>query len=912
MSRTWLALIAVVGAILLAVGRVDAERSVIDWVPAAGAPAVALPLAAAEPESLSVRYGCDAVRAASSPQAPIVVFSSTGSQSGGDGLRLLGQSDASGAVRAWVEFDGDVIQGSTILLGEGCEAAMDYWSDGQRLVVGSGEKRVETRAQRLTAVQSPLTQSPPIVAGLYAAPELAGVVSVETTTMTTGHDAAGWRVVVGLVVGASVLGLLLSLLGGARRRRADESALASPRWTLSDTVVSVFAGMALVLSLPNFDDGWVLTTVRQFDELGMFSNYFSARATAQPQGYWWEWLSRAWLDSTSTPGFLLRLPAALLVVWTWWFLRRRVLDQCVAEQRVVARMCAASVYVAGASSLLISLRFEVVVAALLAVMIALVMRYARQPDSWVLGVMAVVAALGVSLHQTGWSVVLAGLACLPAVLRDRPQRDDIVAVLAIGASAGLALLMLGTNVWLWRDGVSGFMGESRSAYGGWLDEFQRLGAVPYGFGSVPARLFFIAVLALALVGYLTRAGRVVLVHPSGAAGLAAGLSLAGLLLTSSKYPIHLGAVVPAVAVLVAIAVADLEVPGAGPARRIAALVGVIVAAGFALSRVWVMTPGSQESAGAPGVGGGFGPWWLWVLLLAAGAVAVWARLGSRWAIGAVAAASSLLVVAASWGPSVAQAGDPASWVSQVRAGLTGDTCGLGDVVEVPTQVSPLEQLGEGGGELVQVPTAVPLAGVTGLAPRLGQSGRVATAWYDVADVPGGAASFWARSRMTFDAVSLEVEFADGVSGTSARALPRSSDGDRWMAYTVDVPPGVQRMRLTWHTGVGPLAVTPPVAVTRSEPLSATVGPVWNNPQTYLQDACLAQPSIATGVFEPFERSLGPLSFNGTAVLANATGHQLVCPVERLEAALRCVYGYTRSPANPGLTVRPDAVRTGWF
>ena len=38
-----------------------------------------------------------------------------------------------------------------------------------------------------------------------------------------------------------------------------------------------------------------LTTARNFHDLGFFSNYYTASAAPQAQGFWWSFLQQAWL-----------------------------------------------------------------------------------------------------------------------------------------------------------------------------------------------------------------------------------------------------------------------------------------------------------------------------------------------------------------------------------------------------------------------------------------------------------------------------------------------------------------------------------------------------------------------------------------------------------------------------------------
>jgi hypothetical protein len=132
---------------------------------------------------------------------------------------------------------------------------------------------------------------------------------------------------------------------------------AGARWTLSDTGVVLAALVALFFVPSLSDDGWVLTTARNYSSLGFFSNYFTASAAPQPQGFWWTLIQQSWLRHNDIPLLVLRLPSLLMVIGGWWVLRRYLIDRVTPPYaRAMARGVAAAVVAAFVLAWLPSLR----------------------------------------------------------------------------------------------------------------------------------------------------------------------------------------------------------------------------------------------------------------------------------------------------------------------------------------------------------------------------------------------------------------------------------------------------------------------------------------------------------------------------------------------------------------------------
>ena len=953
-----LALVALAGSVIFAVAKVGADRPLAVWAPTAGEPlSVPLVMAAPTPAELVATAPCDALRpgpgTAIRTGSPTEVLGTSGSAINEQALRIKAQDSL-----VWAEFGGRPVTGARLQLPVGsCTLRVSYDGADDSVTLAAGG----TSAAGVPAALSVGDQNPPravvTVTGLSTAPSLIGKLDVRVTSATIGHQLPGWRPFLGALV--ILCGLAVLVL----RYRCDRGggtvvSTPTPRWTGSDTAVAVVVCLGLVLSLPDFDDGWVLTTVREFAPIRVFSNYYQNQATAQPQGFWWAWLQQLWLVPAGTPAFLLRLPAAVLGIGSWWLLRRRVIDQVLpAGSLRLARVAGVLVVVAAVPSLVLLLRPEPVVAVLVAATLALCVRYARRPDPWVLGVLALLGALALSVHQTGWAVVVASLSVIPGFVRwarsaDRPWTQ--VVPLVVGPLAiFIVLLLAGSNIWLWWQSVGNFTGDD--SYSSVLDEVTRLHGLTAGFSAVPSRVLFFGVVIMGLLAYLVRSPTL-RTSPPSAAGSAAALAVLGLAMTADKLPSHAAAVVPAVALLLAMAVVDLGLARASGTRLVVGLAGA-VAISYLATRGIAGAPSDWDGIRSSGPGSstpGSSAWWLggWAALAVAlvAIVVSWLFLGRSagvspaddqasgdgraarpllWTIGAAVSLS----VAASFVPAAVQGTDSLSWVGQNLAALGGQGCGLAgsDGVKLPTAVAqlplaPNSSLSAPQSKPVAPPgvVAAPVAGAARtvaqaatpipdlqvLAAPAGSAGTVTTPRYRLPQV--SSVAFWALSGA--GPITLELDYRDAVgAAVSAQTLTREGELNTWQAYSMTVPEGAAEVSLRWVADSGPLAVTPPQRVLATTSLQQISGgsSVWNNPQTHLQASCLPMPGIQRGIVEPFTYSVGRPILTGRGYLSEVPAGQLACPVEQPTAAARCVYRL--APTNwGGLVLRPNQEGVGWL
>ncbi|MGH3134772.1 MAG: arabinosyltransferase domain-containing protein, partial [Gaiellaceae bacterium] len=198
----------------------------------------------------------------------------------------------------------------------------------------------------------------PVVTGLFSALDLASGTSpsVDVTTHvhatpTTTRQAVAWA----LAAMAGTVALLLVAFDArprrlwARGRRPLAGAAANTR--LPDAVVAVVLLGWWVLSPAYLDDGWVIARELMFSSSRGFSNYYSNVGANLPLNYWHEWLEH-WLVEASSSLLFLRTQALLYLALTWiccrWVLAR-VLASSVGESRT-ALWSLATVFVVGAMS----------------------------------------------------------------------------------------------------------------------------------------------------------------------------------------------------------------------------------------------------------------------------------------------------------------------------------------------------------------------------------------------------------------------------------------------------------------------------------------------------------------------------------------------------------------------------------
>ena len=877
------ACVALLAALAMAMLPISGRTTTWTWTPTATDPTeTAIELSAGAPAEIDASIPCQAIRQRSennSADLEILRFA---------GSRELGLWSTGNEI--WVDSSGTRIAGLTQSLGGGdCTVQLHYDGATDSVTLNAGR---ESRTSSVAAPESPLPGAvrPSFqIDAVHIAKELRLGSSVRILTRPATIAWPGWRWLLLLVIAAVVVVIWRSSRRLVGPRGLDPGTSSGARWTLSDTGVAIAALVALFFVPSLSDDGWVLTTARNYASLGFFSNYFSASAAPQPQGFWWTLIQQTWLRHDDLPLLVLRLPSLLMVIGGWWVMRRYLIDRVTPPTgRAMARGVAAAVVAAFALAWLPSLRPEIVVSLLLVAQFLLILRLRRTGQMSLLIAVGVVAAAAFAVHQSGWVVVTASFAVIPQLLgwwRESSERLSLAVFVATSAAVTAALmiglLMLHSNLSVFQWSSAAFISEG--AHDQSFNELLRI--QNFAGGQVPIRIFCLLLIGLSIVGFLVRRDRA----PSSAAtllGYASVLACVGLVPTSSKWIWHLAALWPAVASLAALAAVGLMARSGRWLTRGLTAAAIVVVTGWLSARYparwgrldsWTVDLYEFTPARSPMF------WLLWVVLVGVVLAGIlWLRRrrvedaaeGSPGGAGAVdrrpgtvlTAMVGLTVTAlaaVSLAPLVMDAvATPAkSWPGIVVGSVTGNPCGLAGPsgLRVPTQqvvlpFAPPEPAGR------PAATAQPY-----LIDRVGARRPVDSTTWTASDGASSAVTPWfqlpADGELRTWALAGSGEF-DLVAEWGGDTLPSPSlneysikdVGEYWRLLELTPPAGAQRVRLSWSTATGPRAVLSPVRVLQTSALTQVAGngPVWQAPYTMMWAACLRTPRIDTGIVEPYQ------------------------------------------------------------
>jgi len=824
----------------------------------------------ATPEELTGSWPCAAVRElAPVPGTFPLKFFSTGFSSSGE---LSAWVDPGGVT---LQLDGRAVRGALLALPqENCTLQIGY-DDHTRTVALTAGARTVSAALKTSVVPDDDRTEAVQVTGLEVAAPLRPDTRVEVVAQpsTQQWTTLQWAVALAGLFAAGYLWWSLFRLS-----RPGPPGRPSPRWTRWDSVVVGSAVAALFLIPPLADDGWVLTTVRAFPQLGFFSNFFTANAAAQPEGFWWTSIERLWLSPLEASVLALRVPSLVIGVLCWWFLRRRVLDQ-VGEGTSTAwlRGTSAAIYATLLMAWSPTLRPEPMVGLLAVIAVALVLRFRQRPDAWVLLTLALIPALAFSAHQTGWIVIGVAFAALPDMirwLRRGPDAGVQVVLMAAVTFVGVAalLMMLKANMAVLVDARASFIEGGR--HNAILDEGLRLrGLIDSDAAVPPVRLLSAMLVPAVALGWLvlSRAG-----WPASPARLAAGASALGgmfLAFTSSKWQWHFGATVGVVTVA-----GGLLAQRAVQSRRSSLLLlGVLAGLGFvAMLRPadWGLQALRVVDISEPVLG-----LMLQMLLWAGFATAVWFAIKRGRSRSIVLAASTAfvagLVLLTSIGPILVDVfrAPATAWPRLVADSVKPGNCGLASALQVPTATNPLAKVpGQTPGDtIIESPwgnaqhlPVPPVPDVVTMRPAGAFPIPLATPWYAV-DTSRETRTWVHAAQPGALGFAVEWQTADGRGGSSQ--FNRYATAPAWLLVPIEVPQEADRVRITWINSPSIDVVLSPVAVTEQAPLTSLVsGPVLRTPQSMLYASCFPQPDISQGAMSRFEWALG-MPFVGQSTTA---------------------------------------------
>jgi hypothetical protein len=311
---------------------------------------------------------------------------------------------------------------------------------------------------------------------------------------------------------------------------------AVPRLKPIDAGVLVSLSLLSLVVPALYDDGWVLTRSEMLWQRWWFGAVHSTSDAWLPQGFLHE-LALGWLQRLGWHFVHLRILMAVGLALSWVVLRHFVLTPALGRRKS-QQVVAASVFVAFSGAWLVTIRAEPVVVMLGTLVLAASVSMRQRPRASALAFGIVVAALAVGAHQSGWVVISPLLFMLHTAVHaarsDRQQVPPLVAAVLVAGSISLLTVFLAVDLRTALSGARDFATTTHQS--GILAEPARYVAVLTD-NSGAARVFTVLLLFVLAMG----------------AALAVGISsrrrqlwlvsfgwLGGLLLTSSKWPWHVG------------------------------------------------------------------------------------------------------------------------------------------------------------------------------------------------------------------------------------------------------------------------------------------------------------------------------------------------------------------------------------
>ncbi len=751
-----LAVVALIAALVGAVGPADPVRTTYSWPPQelpSGRPSrlwyTPLLLIRRTPEAISARIPCTLPPALPAAARPLTILATARFPERNRGLAV---TRSAGRLLVRVGDRALTSVGLPTSPARDQECAYVLRLAGRRWSLVGGPGQV-TLGGGLGAM--------PVVNGLFSALDLRSGTPPSIAVTTAVHAShATVRQTLAWTLAALCAFAALLLVAIERRPRRPWAVVAAAAGAGRAQLRAVDALVAAVLlgwwviAPVHYDDGWIVARANNYSASGGFSAFYNALGANQPLGYWLEWALH-WLTETTSALLLLRIPALLCLAATWvlcrWILAR-VLATNARDERV-ALWALASAFAVGAMAWGMTLRPEPFVALLVTGVLACTVRFLERETVAPLALAGVLVALAIPAHPAGIVSLAPLLAAAPKLIPWARRRPIVAMTIFLAAGALLvALAFVGSDVGLRSDDA-----QTHRAYGdanaNWREEITRYALL---FGSQvwasPMRHMSVVLMLFAVGAFVSRrrrGGHHLLDLPS----TALIVSLVLLVATPSKWPFHFGALLGIVAVAVAVETARLR----REARRsdrwrvlpFFAIGGAVVAAAWAWSPRgpwnaldlqsldWIL--GFEKRISLATLAS------LVPLILLGGAGFVVLARDRRdrlrdvpWRVASwTAPALAVPVIAFTAGVLVVDTAKTESWTlaRQNIDTLTGNLrCGLADDALVPfmSSMRPLSALGNGGGE--PAPAWVPPPPVPGL-PRfaLGPIGAesASSPWFDL-------------------------------------------------------------------------------------------------------------------------------------------------------------------------------------
>ena len=352
----------------------------------------------------------------------------------------------------------------------GC--AVDVHLVGQEWTVRGGSDSV-VRTGRLERM--------PVVNGIFAALEPGSprppTIEIETIAYAadpTARQTVAW--ITAILLAAIALCLLIPT-GTRREVRHAKVSDSARRLVKQAGAPDVVVGLLLVgwwiLSPTFWDDGWIATSQRVYDDAGGFSSYYNLLGVNHPFGFWLDWLQH-WLAQSTTSLLLLRLPA-LACLGLIWVLCRWILSRvlgpsgtCDADLWTLALAFGLCALAWG-----MTLRPEPQLALLITGVLACSLLFAQREREAVLITAMLLTVLAISAHPIGI------LAVAPMLAIARPlgrwiRREAIVActIALAGAAVLISLASVGADLQV-RRGDARTVQQITETRDAWFDELAR-------------------------------------------------------------------------------------------------------------------------------------------------------------------------------------------------------------------------------------------------------------------------------------------------------------------------------------------------------------------------------------------------------------------------------------------------------
>jgi hypothetical protein len=364
---------------------------------------------------------------------------------------------------------------------------------------------------------------------------------------TTTRQRLGWSIAVLAAVSALFIVALDALREAAVTQRLfRRSAIARVR------PVDLLVGAVLlgwwIISPANVDDGWIFAREHSYSEAGGFTNYYDALGANLPSDYWVEWLQH-WLAQASSALLVLRVPAFLCLVATW-FVCRWTLSRCMPSDRkgdAGQLWVLASAFLAGAVAWDMTLRPEPVTALLATCALACAVTFQRRPSALPLVLAAVLVPLALTAHYTGVVVFAPLLAISPRLLSWGRQRlSTSVTLIASSVALLVVVATVGSDVGQRLADARTTRAATSSPQDAWYDELARYERLDDVFFATPLRRGAVALIFVVALMFVFRRDRIRRELDLPARALIISLPL--LFVTWGKLPWHFGALIGLAAV----------------------------------------------------------------------------------------------------------------------------------------------------------------------------------------------------------------------------------------------------------------------------------------------------------------------------------------------------------------------------